>query len=86
MRVQYGYDLAGRMNSLTYPGGETVRYDRDRAGRVTGVVDSAAGRTEMGYDLMGRQVNQRWPNGLSETSCRAFDESTLLFHPGALPR
>jgi len=49
MRVQYGYDLAGRMNSLSYPGGETVRYERDRAGRVTAVVDSVAGRTSYGH-------------------------------------
>jgi RHS repeat-associated protein len=76
MRVQYGYDLAGRMNSLSYPGGETVRYERDRAGRVTVVVDSVAGRTEMGYDLLGRQVSQRWPNGLSET--RTYDSASRL--------
>ena len=80
MRVRYGYDLAGRMNSLTYPGGETTRYDRDRAGRVTAVVDSVAGRTEMGYDLLGRQVNQRWPNGLSET--RAYDSASRLLAVG----
>jgi RHS repeat-associated protein len=43
---------------------------------VTAVVDSVAGRTEMGYDLLGRQVNQRWPNGLSET--RAYDSASRL--------
>jgi RHS repeat-associated protein len=76
MRVGYGYDVAGRMNVLSYPGGETVRYERDRAGRVTAVVDSVAGRTEMGYDLLGRQVSQRWPNGLSET--RTYDSASRL--------
>jgi RHS repeat-associated protein len=68
MRVGFSYDLAGRMSGMSYPGGEIVRYERDAAGRVTAIVDSVAGRTEMGYDLLGRQVSQRWPNGLSETS------------------
>jgi len=76
MRVGYGYDLAGRMSIMSYPGGETVRYERDVAGRVTAVVDSVAGRTEMGYDLLGRQVGQRWPNGLSET--RSYDSAGRL--------
>jgi len=35
-----------------------------------------AGRMEMGYDLLGRQVNQRWPNGLSET--RTYDSASRL--------
>ena len=30
----------------------------------------------MGYDLLGRQVNQRWPNGLSET--RTYDSASRL--------
>jgi YD repeat-containing protein len=55
---------------------DTVRYERDRAGRVTGVIDSAAGRTEMGYDLLGRQVIQRWPNGVSET--KTYDPASRL--------
>jgi YD repeat-containing protein len=44
MRVGYGYDLAGRLSSLTYPGGEVVSYGWDAAGQVTGVTDSEGGR------------------------------------------
>ena len=53
MRVQYGYDLVGRMKSLSYPGGEIVRYERDRIGRATAAVDTVAGRAEMANPFRG---------------------------------
>lgn len=35
--VAYGYDLADRLTELTYPSGARVTYQRDAAGRISGI-------------------------------------------------
>ncbi len=36
-RTQYEYDLAGRLILMEYPGGRSVRYERDALGRISAV-------------------------------------------------
>jgi RHS repeat-associated protein len=37
LTVRYGYTLADRVTTITYPSGATVTYTRDATGRITGV-------------------------------------------------
>jgi RHS repeat-associated protein len=58
----YGYDLAGRLTSLTYPSGVKVMRGYDAAGRLTSVTDWLGHTTRFGYDQAGELTRVLYPN------------------------
>ncbi len=70
--LSYESDYLGRMQSITYPDGETVSYGYDYGGQVKSVTGSHYGITtpyvqDIGYDEFGQRVYIRYGNGI-ETS------------------
>jgi len=62
--VQYAYDYAGRLYSITYPGtNKVVTYAYDEAGRLEYVYDWVGGETRYIYDNAGNLEEVRRPNG-----------------------
>jgi hypothetical protein len=77
--MSYGYDLAGNLNSQTYPSGRVVTTEFDNAGRITGVRNQAtqnfyAGAAEtdstnrIKYTSHGAVKDMKLGNGLWEHS------------------
>lgn len=67
-RIEYGYDLLGRIiNIRTWdPNGNTylTTYEYDGAGNVISVVDPLGGTTTMIYDAVNRLIQRELPNGV----------------------
>jgi YD repeat-containing protein len=65
--VDYAYDDAGRLTSITYPGiaGDQVTYTYDDANRLTGVSDWLNNDTSYTYDNAGRLAATTYPTGVS---------------------
>ncbi len=64
--VQYGYDPAGRLNQIIYPGpGKVLTYDYDAAGRMTAVFDWTGGQTSYVNDEASNLIGQTDSNGTS---------------------
>ena len=62
--VGYGWDLAGNLTSLAYPGtGRTVTRGFDDAGRMTSVTDWLSNTTTFDYDADGNLTSQAYANG-----------------------
>jgi RHS repeat-associated protein len=57
-------DDAGRIASITYADGRTVRYTRDCRGLLTGVTDWVGGTTTLAYDDARQLVSITRPNGV----------------------
>ena len=74
--ISYGYDKAGNLTLLTYPGGKTVAYTYDANNRLATVKDWAARLTHYTYDFNGRLVLTTFPNATIET--RTYDLSGKL--------
>lgn len=75
--VSYDYDYAGRLTSITYPGGQdSVTYGYDDANRLTSVTDWLNNTTSYTYDTAGRLTSTSLPNGL--TSDRTHDNADRL--------
>lgn len=72
----YGYDLAGNLTSVSYPGGHTVNYERP-LGRVDSVtINSSAVQTLLSgvrYEPFGSVRNYRFGNGLTYVKSRDTD-------------
>ncbi len=89
----YGYDGASRIATITYPSGWTVSYDRDIAGRVTGVgLTAPASSTRMPlvtgitYEPFGPVNGLTFGNGVAETHGFDLDyRMTTLTDTGASP-
>ena len=65
--VKYGYDQLGNRISLTYPGGEIVRYTYDKCGNLLSVTDADGNKTSYAYDANSRMIQQSRPDGSVET-------------------
>ena len=61
--VKYSYDELGNILSLTYPGGEIVRYEYYLDGQLKSVIDSSGNKTSYEYDSAGRLVKTTNPDG-----------------------
>ena len=73
-QVQYGYDLAGHLTSLSYPPGAlgviagTVTRTYDPAGRLASVKDWDGATTSFSYDADSDLTGEQHPNGLVDTT------------------
>jgi len=75
--TSYGYDSAGRQNSLTYPSGLALAYSFDSVGRVSQFTATPSGGSpatvlsSVTYHPFGRAKG--WTFGNSQTYARTFD-------------
>lgn len=73
--VRYGYDLAGRLTSIAYPGGDCtatpatlcVTREYDNSGRLASVQDWLSHQTTFGYDANSNLTGIAYPNGVVAT-------------------
>lgn len=65
--IGYGYDKAGNLAFITYPGNKTVAYAYDDGNRLIGVTDWNGRATTYGYDSLGRLQQTIRPNGTRQT-------------------
>ena len=65
--VKYGYDEIGNLISITYPGGEKVRYTYYRNGRLKKVIDTEGFVTSYEYDGNGNLITTIRPDGTKES-------------------
>lgn len=78
----YAYDAAGRLATLTYPGGRTVTYARNAAGDITGVSTTAPGgspetvATAITWEPFGPLATLTHGNGVTEL--RSYDADGYL--------
>ncbi|WP_243640704.1 RHS repeat-associated core domain-containing protein [Thiogranum longum] len=88
----YSYDAAGRLKTLTYPGGATLTYSYDAAGQVSQLDFTVNGATEtlasnLAYAPFGPLTNLSYGNGLtliqSVDSAYRLSDQTI---PGVLER
>lgn len=88
--VGYQYDAANELVGITYPDGMHVSYQRNAAGRITGVTATRNGVTQtvasaIAYEPFGPVTSLTYGNGLTET--RHYDQAyrlTSLSVPGIL--
>lgn len=76
--VRYGYDLAGDLTSLTYPGGEAVTRAFDDAGRLESVTDWLRGRTSFAYDRDSNLLRTTYPEGSGNVDTAGYDNADQL--------
>jgi RHS repeat-associated protein len=79
--TKYSYSQGGPLQSITYPSGRVVSYERDSAGRVIRVKDTVGGTTRtlgenISYLPFGPLKELTYGNGVGET--RGFDEMFRL--------
>lgn len=72
----YGYDLAGRETTITYPGSRTLTRSYDTADRLAGVTDWAARTISFGYDADSNLTQIGYPNSVTTTS--GYDQGGQL--------
>jgi RHS repeat-associated protein len=70
--MEYRSDYLGRMQAITYPDGETVRYGYDYGGNVVSVAGTKQGQAfpyveKIGYDEWGQRVYLKLGNGVETT-------------------
>jgi RHS repeat-associated protein len=70
--MEYRSDYLGRMQAITYPDGETVRYGYDYGGNVVSVTGTKQGQAfpyveQIGYDEWGQRVYLKLGNGVETT-------------------
>jgi YD repeat-containing protein len=75
--TSYSYDSAGRLASVTYPGGRLITYTRDGLGRVSGITTTKNSITQtllsaVTYRPFGPE--QAFTFGNSQTYTRGFDQ------------
>ncbi|MBQ3545208.1 MAG: PKD domain-containing protein [Lachnospiraceae bacterium] len=70
--ITYGYDELGNIITLTYPGGEVIRYTYYSSGRKKTVTDSQGRVTYYTYDGVGNVISIDRPDGTREE--RTYDE------------
>jgi RHS repeat-associated protein len=81
--VSYGYDLAGNLTSLLYPGRLEVSRAYDSNGRLTDVTDWLQHTTRFSYDADSNMTSQTYPNGVTANlRYDAADELTKITDAG----
>ena len=71
--VSYGYNVAGRMQTIVYPGNKMLTRAYDAAGRLISLTDWAARVSSFGYDNADRLTSRTYPNGVTQTM--SFDNA-----------
>ena len=74
--VKYGYDEIGNILSITYPGGEIVRYSYNPDSSLESFVDGAGRKTSYTYDEQGRRETVTRPDGSVETT--TYNDKNLV--------
>ena len=64
-KVQYGYDAAGNITTVTYPGGKTVNYTYDGLNRMKTVVDWNNKTINYSYRADNQPMTVVYPNGMN---------------------
>ena len=77
--VSYGYDLAGNITSITYPGtaGHTVDYVYNDAGEESSVSDWLGNSTSFHYDADGNLTSTVLPGQITDASSYDDDDNLL---------
>jgi len=76
LTTTYGYDLAGQLTSVTYPGQGAITYGYDGARRLTSITDSASNSVTYTLDNAGNRTSELTKDAsgtLAKTITRAFD-------------
>lgn len=76
--VRYGYDLAGNVTSLTYPGSEVVTRSYDDAGRLERVTDWLRGTTSFAYDRDADLLSTTYPEASGNVDSAGYDNADRL--------
>ena len=76
--VRYGYDLAGNLTSLTYPGSEVVTRSYDDAGRLERVTDWLRGTTSFSYDRDSDLLGTTYPEASGNVDTAGYDNAGRL--------
>jgi len=74
--VQYTYDLAGHLTSLSYPNGQTIHRGYDDAGRMTSVTDWLGHTTTFTPDPESEITTEALPNNV--TASFSYDHAGQL--------
>lgn len=74
--MKCGYDELGNLISLTYPGGEIVRYTYYKNGLLKTATDGKGQTTSYEYDASGNLTRTVRPNGTEELC--AYNKAGLL--------
>ena len=74
--IKYGYDELGNLITLTYPGGEIIRYAYYKNGLLKSVTDFNGNVTLYDYNSSGQPVTTERPDGTTEECI--YDENGRL--------
>jgi RHS repeat-associated protein len=75
--VSYGYDLAGNVTSVVYPGSRTLTRGYDDAGRLVSSTDWNAKATTFGYDEDSNLTTVDFPTG-DQTDSVVYDRADRI--------
>ena len=74
--IQYGYDPAGQLTTLTYPNGKSVTRGYDAAGNLTSVTDWEGNTSSFSYDSDGNLSQEQYPGNVVTQS--SYDDAGRL--------
>lgn len=74
--IQYGYDPAGRLTTLTYPNGQDVTRSYDAASNLTSVTDWQGHTSNFSYDADGNLNEEQYPGNV--VTQRGYDDAGRL--------
>lgn len=76
--VGYGYDLAGNVTSIVYPGAKTVTRHYDDAGRFDELTDWNGRSITFGYDDDANLTSSAYPTTVPSTDSYSFDDADRM--------
>ena len=74
----YGYDPAGNLTKITYPGSKAVSRSYDTVDRLTSVKDWLNHTTTFGYDDNANLTKISYPTSISDTVVPGYDQANGL--------